>query len=211
MRISSLTLFAAIFSLQVSQLEAADYKVDSARSELVVQVFKDGVASAVAHDHVIKAGKFSGTISYDEATGAGNISMDVDARSLKADDPALRKKYKLTTELSEGDRQTVENNMKAENQLNVARYPNMTFKSVTVTRQSGGTFQVAGDLTIRGKTQRISFPATVEVKEGTFTGKGQVKLKQTSFGYEPYSALFGAIRNKDEIILNVTIVGTPAT
>lgn len=211
MRFSRLAALSSLLLLQTGSLLAADYKVDSTRSELVVQVFKEGVASAVAHDHVIKATKFSGTVSYDAATGAGNISMEVDARSLKADDPALRKKYKLTTELSEGDRQTVENNMKAENQLNIAKYPTMTFKSVTVTRQANGSYLVSGDLTIRGKTQRISFPATVDTKDGNFSGRGQVKLKQTSFGYEPYSALLGTIRNKDEIILNLTIVATPAT
>lgn len=195
----------------VQPLQAAPYVVDGAKSQVVVQVFKEGVASGLAHDHVIQATQLSGNVEYDPANLAtATINMEAKTGSLKVDDPALRKQYKLTSELSESDREQVTTNMKSEDQLNVARYPTITFKSTAIKAGASATdVSVTGNLTIRGVTKAVTFPAKVKMDGQNFVGEGRVKIKQTDFGYEPYSALLGAIKNQNEVILNIKVVAHP--
>lgn len=37
---------------------------------------------------------------------------------------------------------------------------------------------------------------------------GRNHFLQSSFGYQPYSAFLGAVRNKDEVILHFDIIAT---
>lgn len=194
-----------------SDVQAAPYKVDPAKSQLVVQVFKEGVASSLAHDHVVQATQISGTIEYDPASvTTSSIQVEAKSASLQADAPALRKQFGLTSELGQDDRKQVEANMKGEDQLNVAKYPTISFKSTGITvGTTPGDVLVKGNLTLRGVTKAVSFPAKVKMDGANFVGEGKLKIKQNDFGYEPYSALMGAIRNQNEVVLNLKVVGTP--
>lgn len=54
-----------------------------------------------------------------------------------------------------------DNDLKSEHFLDVAQYPSITFKSTKITANGDGTYDVTGDLTIRGVTK----PATLKVTE----------------------------------------------
>src|SRR5688572_21711217 len=74
---------------------ADEYHVDPVRTEIVARVFKDGVASGFAHDHVVRAPKVSGTVRVDpKNTGAASISIAVDVDAFVIDEPEMRRKYK---------------------------------------------------------------------------------------------------------------------
>ncbi|MBI5498311.1 MAG: YceI family protein [Deltaproteobacteria bacterium] len=198
--------------VSASTASAADYRVDPARSLLVVRTAKDGPAARLAHNHVVVAKDLSGTLKYDPANpDACAVSVTVDARTLILDDPAMRKKFGETSVLSRGDVEDVRKAMLAEDQLYVARFPHLTFLSSKVTRAADGTYVVSGHLTLRGSAQPVSFPATVEAAaDGTVTARGTFTVKQTQFGWKPYSAMFGAVRNKDEVTFIIELVAVPA-
>jgi hypothetical protein len=40
---------------------------------------------------------------------------------------------------------------------------------------------------------------------GLLRGRAQLTFKQSSFGYQPYRAVLGAIKNKDEVILHIDL------
>lgn len=204
-----LPLLGLIGSMLVgpSWASAASYALDAGQSEVVVQVFKGGVASSLAHDHVIKATQLSGKISFDAAdVGASAVSVDVRTQALKADDPNLRKQYKLPP-MPDSDKEQVETNMKGEEQLEVNKFPAMSFHSKKVTPADGGRITVQGELTLHGVTRPVSFPATVKVEGSTVVGTVTLKLKQSDYGIQPFSAMLGAIKNQDEVILNLKLVG----
>lgn len=201
------TLFA--LSLFTGHAHAADFKIDPAKSQLVVQTFIDGMAKSIGHDHVIQATQFSGKVSFDEAAGTGAITVDAKSASLKADDPALRKKFGLPPGPGEGDIKTIESNMKADDQLATAKYPTISFQSTKIQKQANGQYMVTGNLSLRGKTKSVSFPATVEMQGANFHGKGTLKFNQSEFGYSPYSAMLGALKNKDGVVMTMDIVATP--
>lgn len=54
-----------------------------------------------------------------------------------------------------------DNDLKSEHFLDVAQYPTITFKSTKIASNGDGTYDVTGDLTIRGVTK----PATLKVSD----------------------------------------------
>ena len=58
-------------------------------------------------------------------------------------------------------------------------------------------------------TREVTFPATITLDAGVFRGRATLSFLQSSFGYQPYRALLGAIRNKDEVTLHVDLVAIP--
>ena len=198
---------ALIIGVGASPGLSASFKVDPAQSSLVVQLFKDGVAARLGHDHVVHAREFSGTVAYDPRNlEASSIQVAVDVRSLNADDPGTRRKFGLAGEPSASDRAEIDKAMKADGQLAAARFPSMTFTSTAIATQPDSRVLVTGRLTIRGVTNELKFPAQMSVDGTQLRGRAQLKFKQSSFGYPPYSALLGAIKNKDEVILHIDLV-----
>jgi polyisoprenoid-binding protein YceI len=186
--------------------QAASFTVDPARSSLVVQLFRDGVAARLAHDHVVQARAFAGTIVYDPRTpDAASIQVTVEVGSLQADEPATRRKFGLSGEISESDRADIDKAMKSDGQLAAARFPSLSFTSSAIARQSDGRFLVTGRLRIRGVTNEVKFPAEIALDGDLLRGRARLTFKQSSFGYQPYRAALGAIKNKDEVTLHVDL------
>ena len=193
-----------------SAAEAAAFKVDPSRSSLVVEICREGAASRFAHDHVVQATSFSGRIVYDPAApGTSSISIEVNTATLRADSPQTRQRFQVRGEPTPADVSDIERNMKAEGQLHVAKFPLITFVSTTVTAERQGQYWVTGQLTIHGVTRTVRFPATVVMEGQTLRGTGTLSFTQSSFGYRPYSALLGAIKNKDAATLHIDLVAIP--
>ncbi|MEZ4237387.1 MAG: YceI family protein [Myxococcota bacterium] len=124
----------------------------------------DALGAKITAKHPIKIHKFDGAISTegDDVTG---VAFVADVASLEADVP------KLTEHL------------KTEDFLDVAKWPVATFVSTDVKPGAeGGTHTVTGDLMVHGKTIRVSFPATFEVKPEEVTAKTEFVIDRQDFG-----------------------------
>jgi len=201
-------LYAAAFAPAGAK---AMYTIDPTRSELVVQLFKAGAGAAFAHDHVVRATTYTGRIHFDPTVlNSASVTVEVQIASLKADEPALRQKYNLTSQLSEKDQHSIQDTMLSASQLDAARYPLMKFSSTKIEARDVGTYTVTGNLTIREISQLVIFSAQVERRNDALRVRGSFRFTQSSFGYQPYSALFGAVRNQDEVLLHFDVVGFPS-
>jgi polyisoprenoid-binding protein YceI len=90
--------------------------------------------------------KVSGTIEFDPANVAmSKVDATIDVASIST---------------READR---DNHLKSGDFLDAATYPQIAFKSKSVTASGGGDYKVAGDLTIHGVTK----PVTLEVESVT--------------------------------------------
>lgn len=188
----------------------ATLNLDPARSALHARLYKQGVASGLAHNHVIAATRMTGTVTFDPADPTTfAVEVTVPVASLKADDARLRQKYGLEGELDADDRETIEENMRDEEQLDAKRYPTIRFVSTAVKPAGPGRFTVEGDLTLRGKTRRVSLPVTAKLSEAGFEGAGKLRITHEMFGFEPYSAMLGAISNQEKIDLILELVTAP--
>jgi polyisoprenoid-binding protein YceI len=158
----------------------------------------------------VEATELSGQIVFDPAAPeTASVTVEVRTASLRVDEPAARRRLGLDGDLSAGQRADVAQAMRAPDQLDVARFPTIRFASTRVERGGEGQYHVTGALTIRDVTREVSFPARVALDGPALTGRATLTFLQSSFGYRPYSTLFGAIRNRDEVALHVELVATP--
>lgn len=183
------------------------YEIDSDSSELVVRMFRGGFAFFLGHNHVIRATEFSGQISFDpDDDSSAEVSVVVKTASLKADEPQVRARYELEKQVNDKDRKQIQKTMESVEQLDIKKFPVMVFKSTKIEKQDKDKYKIRGDLTIHGVTLQVSTEVKVE-KEGIESHiRGVLKFKQSDFGIKPYSAAFGSIRNKDEVVLHIDLV-----
>jgi len=202
---------AAILAALVPALALAapvTYPLDPEATELVAITRPAGLLRGAAHPHVIAARKVEGEIVYDaEAPDTSSVRVRFPAEALENDDPELRRKYGLGGTLDDGDRKKVAGAMRAEDQLDTGRYPTIAFESRSVRWLGGDRFEVKGRLGIRAVAAEIALPVRVTVKDGVLRGDGTVTVTHAMFHFEPFSTALGTIRNAEEILLRVTLVG----
>ena len=149
----------------------------------------------------------SGTFTWDAADPAAcKLSATVPVAKLSPDETSVRKQVGLEGEISAGQREDIKKNMLAADQLNGGAHPNITFES---TGCSGGADKVTlkGNLSIRGKSKAVSVPVAFSADASGFSAKGTLTINATDFGFEPYSAMFGQIGNRDDMKLHVNLGG----
>ncbi|MCB9544637.1 MAG: YceI family protein [Myxococcales bacterium] len=172
------------------------------RTTVDVRIYKAGVASGLAHDHVLRAGQLTGTLVYDPAEKRlVSVRFTVDARSLQVDPGRVRHQYGLPDDVDDDDRAQIAQNMRGPDQLAVDRYPTMTFESTGATAAPDGRIELAGRLTIRGQTRDVRLPVAIWATEERLQGKGELRIRHADFGIKPYEAALGAIRNQERIDL----------
>lgn len=193
-----------------ARAQPVDYVVDAKESELVVFLFKAGVARRFAHDHVVAATRFKGSLRYDpQQPTKTQVEVSADAASLEPDDPKLVKKHKVKNSASKKDRAEIKESLQGEDQLYVEKYKTIRFVASALSRRKDGKLVMTGKLTLRGKTKELTFELEglgVD-KQGVLRGSCSFWIKQSWFGYEPYSAFLGAVKVKDRARIEVSLVG----
>ncbi len=161
--------------------------IDTTHSTVTVRVYKTGLFSGLAHNHIVKAPIASGTV--DAATRT--VSLSFNAVDLRIAD----------TEGSESEHQEIESTMKGPKVLAVEKFPVISFASKRVEMVDSRTYRVVGELKLHGAAREITVP--VSFSDGTY--KGSVNLKQTDFGITPIKIAGGTVRVKDEIEISFEI------
>jgi polyisoprenoid-binding protein YceI len=100
--------------------------------------------------------------------------------------------------------------LKSDDFFSVEKFNTSSFK-ITEAKSSNGTdYTITGNLTIKGITQKISFPAKVSVAGKKVTATGQIKFDRTKFEIKYRSgSYFEDLADKmiyDEVKLDVKLV-----
>jgi polyisoprenoid-binding protein YceI len=179
----------------------ASFQVDAKKSRLIVETETTGLSALFAHDHKIEARNFTGqaTFTRGERRGA-SLDLTVQARSLY-----------LLGENDIGARQSIESALR-EDVLETAKYPEIVFKtrSVTSEQRGDGTFDVrlVGDLKLHGVKREVTIPVRVSLDGQTLHAIGVFELRQTDFKITPFSFVGGSVGIKDVVTLSFDIVAT---
>lgn len=144
MKFIKLTMFAALFSLCVSNAKAADsLALDTDASKIGF------VGKKTDGSHAGGFKKFTAVAVADfETPTNGSLSIDIDTTSLWSDDE------KLT------------NHLKNPDFFDVRKYPKITFKATEILPGDvKGKVVMKGELTMLGKTAEINVPCTATVTD----------------------------------------------
>jgi polyisoprenoid-binding protein YceI len=182
------------FYRQALEARQPVYRVDPARSLVVIEVRRGGPLAGLAHDHVVASHDVHGYV----APEAGRADLEIQLDRLIVDEPPLRAEAGFTTQLSEGDIAGIRKNM-LEKVLEADRYPSAL---VHVTRDGA---QAKVSIALHGTTKAMQVPVAIENTADEVVASGRLAFKQTDFGIVPYSFLGGAIQVQDELQLRFTI------
>jgi polyisoprenoid-binding protein YceI len=202
---SAALLLAIVTGLVAGPAHAAQLSVDPARSTLLVRVWKEGAASALAHDHVARATKLSGTVRWDPGRpNESFVQVRVETDGLLMDEPNLRKRLDMPP-IPDVNRREIQNTMRGPLQLDVAKFPTITFRSQRVDSVGEGKLRITGAFTLHGVTKEVTFPATIERRGEYLHANGSFRFRQSDYGIAPYS-FRGAVANRDEVELQVELL-----
>lgn len=180
--------------------EKAENSIDSAKSKLEINVYKEGVFKAFGHNHLIIAKQISGGFKFDAKTIESSVvNLRVETKSLTVSPQGEPEK----------DRRDVQTTMIGEEILDVARYPEIVFSSTGVsavkTSADGWTLTLTGKLTLHGVEKPVRLPVAAHVNGNQMQAQGEVSLLQTDYGIKPVKAGGGAVTVKDELKISFDI------
>jgi polyisoprenoid-binding protein YceI len=87
--------------------------------------------------------------------------------------------------------------------FNIPAFPEATFTSTGIVK-NGETYDVSGDLTIRGITKPVKFPATITIEGDTLKTQAKFELPRADWGMTDTGIGDGLIKENAEINFDVT-------
>jgi len=171
-----------------------DYKVDAEKSKLT------WVGKKVTGEHTgtINVAEGSFTTKSNKVTGG---SFAIDMTSIKDTD--------IT---NPSGQERLVNHLKSDDFFSSEKYPQATFVITKITSGEKDQYTVKGNLTIKGITNEIEFPATIQLVNGQVTAKAKILIDRTKFDIKFRSGnFFENLGDKvidDNFELNVELVGT---
>ncbi len=195
----------ALASECVPPTERSDGKllsIDRGASELRILSYRAGRLAHLGHNHVIASRDLWGYAVLAKTLTGSRFALCVPVKTLIVDDPQLRAAAgaEFASEVPETTSAGTRRNMLRESQLDGTRHPFIVVLGHIV----GGTPpQVAMALELRVREAVHSAPITVrfERSAGGVLVSGELEVRQTDLGIQPYSALFGALVVRDEIAI----------
>ena len=194
------------------------YRIDSRRSLITINVYRGGPLARLGHDHVVASRDVQGLVRMADrapdpdrpiiidATNQSRTDFRIPLTELSVDEPALRAAAGLTTTPSNNAKAGTRRNMQ-EKVLETSDWPWLT----------GHAIWLAGDLpeptldldiNLHGLSWRTKLAAEITHSGDELRIQSRLKLKQSDFGIEAFTALGGSLVVKDELDVTLDIIAT---
>jgi polyisoprenoid-binding protein YceI len=194
MRLTRLALgiLAIVVCPGPDKLCAQTQTIDVNKSSLKIRVFKSGAFSAFAHDHEIQAPIDEGRI---DSSASPSVQLRVDSRKMRVLDP----------DISVEKRTEIQHTMEGTAVLDVAHFPEISYRSTAITKSGDAHWEVRGNLNLHGQNQLVV--VVVSLDGGHY--RGSASFKQSDFGISPIRIAGGTVKVKDEVKIEFDIVPVP--
>ncbi|MEQ9405532.1 MAG: YceI family protein [Cyclobacteriaceae bacterium] len=185
--IKAFIIFAVLFSG-----EAKEVKVNTEAS-----VIKWTGSKIVGNSH-------TGTIALKSG------SLDITGGKLKGGSFVVDMTTLTDTDLSGNMKGKLEGHLKSDDFFGVETYPTAEFVITKVKSAGEGAYDVTGDITIKGKTESISFSTTLNEKDGGYEAVASISVDRSKFdvryGSDTFFDNLGDKAISNEFKLEVTLV-----
>ena len=204
MRISKsclLALLLAVTAVVAGNQGSRSYTLDSSQSKFIARAFAGGLLWFKGKDHLVAVREFTGEaqITPGAITPA---SLEINAKAASM--------VETRDVFTEQEKQIINKELR-EIVLEPDKYPDITFKSTSVTGKSLGPdryeLKIDGNLTLHGVTRRITIPTEVTVSGNDMRARGEFSIDRDDFGIKATSAFHGMVRVRNKIEFTFDIVG----
>jgi polyisoprenoid-binding protein YceI len=170
---------------------SGSYSLGPDNATLTVRTGRTGAAAKAGHNLEIRVSAWSARLELGEDPSATSLTLDVDSKSLK-----VLTGHGGIQALGDEDKANIETTIHDE----VFKGGEISFRSTGVHDDGNGGLHVHGELNLLGTRGPAEFGLRIS-EDGHLTGSAEVV--QTQFGIKPYSALFGTLKLKDEVEIDV--------
>jgi len=173
--------------------KATTYAIDAAQSVLNW----NGKKVTGEHFGTVNVSKGNLVVNANKLTGG---TVEIDLRTITSTDLKDNKEY----------HDKLIGHLKSDDFFGVDKHPTATFKITKVTPKGGNQYDIAGDLTIKGKTNPATFPATVTMAGNTVTAAGKASIDRTKYdiryGSKSFFANIGDKAIYDDFTVEMKVV-----
>jgi hypothetical protein len=177
--------------------------VSSPEASCHIFTYKEGLLSSVAHDLKlvvencsIQPASVPSAEPREPAIAA--ITATFDARSIRVV-CAQRDGHDQPSALSADNRAEIERHIQRD-VLHTDRFPEVRFVTTKVTANTD-FYDIVGELTLHGQRRTIA----TQVRKQADRWVCEVRLNQPDFGIKPFSAAFGTLRVKPELLVHLSL------
>lgn len=155
----------------------------------------------------------SATIAFDASTAIDDLPKAENKTAIAAIDPAKNTiQFEASIKNFAFSNPKIQEHFNAKNWLNSDEFPKATFNGV-ITNPSAVNFKkdgsytvnVEGDLTIKGKTQKVKTPATIVVTGKTVKANAGFNIKLADYGVEGQPITAGKVSGEPRIIVSAEL------
>ena len=169
-----------------------NFRLGPDAGRVVIKTGRSGLAAKAGHDLTIEVTRWSAQVDVpaegDGGQSAATVSAELDLGSLE-----VREGTGGAMPLTDRDRREIQKQIGG-----ILRGGTASFASTRVI-PSGA---IEGTVTLNGKTQ----PARLQLTDsGSGRYRGSATLAQTGFGIKPYTGFFGALKLKDEVVVEFEV------
>lgn len=189
--LNTLVIVATVVTLSSFALKETGYKIDSGKSKIT------WIGKKVTGQHVGTINLLDGIITTKGKKITGG-SFAIDMTSIKDSEANAR----------------LESHLKSDDFFSVEKNPKATFVATKVESKGTDQYAFTGNLTIKGITNEIQFPVTIQVTNGQVNAKAKIIVDRTKFDIKFRSGNFfenlGDKAIEDNFELNIELVGSEA-
>jgi polyisoprenoid-binding protein YceI len=169
-----------------------NFRLGPDAGRVVIKTGRAGLAAKAGHDLTIEVTRWSAQVDVpaegEGGESAATVSAELDLGSLE-----VREGTGGAMPLTDRDRREIQKQIGG-----ILRGGTASFASTRVI-PSGA---IEGTVTLNGKTQPVRLQLT---DSGSGRYRGSATLAQTGFGIKPYTGFFGALKLKDEVVVEFEV------
>jgi polyisoprenoid-binding protein YceI len=186
---------------------AADYRIDSARSELRVLVYRAGPMAFLGHDHVIVNRALAGWVDPGPGIGAASFHLEIPVGEFAVDDAAARlaEGPDFAEEVADDAKRGTQHNMLGEALLDAQAFPMIVVQSIGF-EGTEPALTATVSITAVGHESTQVVPFNLVRTATQLTARADFNLAQSSLGLTPISVMMGALRVQDEMRVKIELV-----
>lgn len=175
--------------LTAANLANKSYKLDLETTKVI---WKGEKAIGGGHDGTIDLKSGSLIMNGDELAGGEFV---IDMNSMKC------------TDLTDPENAAkLIGHLKSDDFFGVEKHPTASFKITSVSKQEKGSYSVKGDLSIKGKTEAITFPAKIKKEGSKYVAESTIIFDRSKFDVKYGSGSFFDELGDKTISDDITII-----
>jgi hypothetical protein len=163
------------------------YELGPQNASLRIKTKRGGAAAKAGHDLLIEVNSWHGTLKVGDDPGRGSLVLSADSGSMEVIEGTGG-----IMPLTDEDKVEIKRTLEDE----VLHPGPVEFESTRVTPSDDGRIEIRGELSMNGNVHPLDFELELW-PDGAVSARATVK--QSDWGIEPYSGLFGTLKVKDEV------------